>query len=166
MAATTLQAVYSSAIAAMTANVLMMPPWCGSGPAAVPRFAYRFRPKSPGARSLRTDPAENGPFRDGWHHHRAASGDISPCNTSGRRNSAMRARKSRLYYASPSPDARISLGRRDCRHLLARLVQGVGGHWLRIRTGFVAAANIGTYTCAASMDSPGPSRLREHEGRS
>ena len=66
MAATTLQAVYSSAIATMKANVLMMPLWCGTGPAAVPRFGYRFRPKAPGARSPRTDPSENGQSRGRW----------------------------------------------------------------------------------------------------
>ena len=31
---------------------------------------------------------------------------------------------------------------------------------------FVAAANIGTYTCAANMGPPCPPRLREHESRS
>lgn len=100
MAATTLQAVYSSAIAKMTANVLMMPLWCGTGPAAVPRFGYRFRPKAPEARSPRTDPAENGQFGVDGHHCRAECGDMSPCNAGGRGNFAKRARKSRLGYAS------------------------------------------------------------------
>ena len=92
MAATTLQAVYSSTIAKMTTNVLMMPLWCGTGPAAVPRFGYRFRPKAPGARSPGTNPAENGQFRGRW--------PPLPCRT--RRYEPLQHRRTREFrHASP-----------------------------------------------------------------